>query len=200
MTEREWIRNRFILPGRKGRFLDIGAFDGVTDSLTHDLALAGWSGVCVEPDAETFCKLRETYAGNGAVSLINSAVTPHGGMMAFWKSTNDAQNSTASRLHAECCESRGIRFHKYTMATISPHVLLRNINGLRDLNFITIDAEGLTQEIVEMLPLQSMVGTEAICVEHPGDTAFLVSLLRPLYDIKLITDANIIAVRSGAAG
>lgn len=33
-----------------GRFLDIGAHDGVTFSSTRALLLNGWSGVYVEPD------------------------------------------------------------------------------------------------------------------------------------------------------
>ncbi len=41
----------------KGRFLDIGAFDGVMFSNTRALVERGWCGICVEPNPFTFLKL-----------------------------------------------------------------------------------------------------------------------------------------------
>lgn len=43
--------------GRTGRFLDIGAFDGVTFSNTRALLESGWAGVFVEPSPRNLVKL-----------------------------------------------------------------------------------------------------------------------------------------------
>src|SRR5262245_35540374 len=48
-----------IFPGKiGGRFLDIGANDGITYSNTYCMEKSlGWTGICVEPLPDTFAKL-----------------------------------------------------------------------------------------------------------------------------------------------
>ena len=42
--------DRFVFQGRRaGRFVDVGASDGVTDSITAYFERRGWDGVLVEP-------------------------------------------------------------------------------------------------------------------------------------------------------
>lgn len=45
---------RFFNGRRKGFFVEIGAYDGVTFSNTYLLEAAGWSGILVEPNPERF--------------------------------------------------------------------------------------------------------------------------------------------------
>ena len=58
-----------------GRFLDIGAHDGVFVSNTRRLAELGWRGVCVEASPYVFPKLVDTYRDNPNVELVNAAVS-----------------------------------------------------------------------------------------------------------------------------
>lgn len=52
----EYVLNRF---GNKGVFVDVGAHDGIESSNTYALEKAGWEGICIEPNRESFAKLNE---------------------------------------------------------------------------------------------------------------------------------------------
>ena len=54
---------------RVGTFLDVGAYDGITFSNTHALALKGWSGVCVEASPSCFVKLMKILRTHFAIPL-----------------------------------------------------------------------------------------------------------------------------------
>ena len=63
-----------------GYFVDVGAFDGVGWSNTRALALAGWSGLLVEPHPEYFQKLLELYGEIEGIRLANYCVGKYNGM------------------------------------------------------------------------------------------------------------------------
>lgn len=53
----------------KGFFVDVGAYDGVESSNTYALELAGWKGICIEPNKQAYEKLiqvRKCFAINTA--------------------------------------------------------------------------------------------------------------------------------------
>lgn len=56
------------------RFLDLGAFDGLTGSNTRALSDQGWDGVLVEADPLPFCKLVANHRGNEKMSCVLAAV------------------------------------------------------------------------------------------------------------------------------
>jgi len=41
----------------KGIYVDVGAYDGIESSNTYALELAGWKGICIEPNPQAFEKL-----------------------------------------------------------------------------------------------------------------------------------------------
>lgn len=53
----------------KGTFIEVGAFDGETNSLTAILADKGWKGVCIEPQPNEAKKCRERHKNNDVVVL-----------------------------------------------------------------------------------------------------------------------------------
>jgi len=57
----------------KGTFVEVGAFDGETNSNTCDLADSGWSGVYIEPIVEYALLCSSRHAKNN-VEVINRAV------------------------------------------------------------------------------------------------------------------------------
>ena len=68
--EEPFILKHFELMKSPGRFLDIGAFNGETFSTTRQLALNGWSGVCVEPSQIPFRDLNKRYDSNDSVITL----------------------------------------------------------------------------------------------------------------------------------
>lgn len=58
-----------------GFFVDVGAFDGRQWSNTYNLALAGWSGIAVEPHPEHYNKLLSLYSDNPKIAPVRAAIT-----------------------------------------------------------------------------------------------------------------------------
>ena len=57
-----------------GRFLDIGANDGITLSNVYALALKGWGGAMCEPSPKAFYLLQRNYKELPQVTLLNIAI------------------------------------------------------------------------------------------------------------------------------
>lgn len=73
------IINTFLGDKKKGVFIDIGAYDGVTFSNSYFFEKTNnWEGICFEPNPVIFKKLadiRKTTLINGGVSVKNSTLT-----------------------------------------------------------------------------------------------------------------------------
>lgn len=197
MTEREWIDQYFLALNRtSGRFLDIGAFDGQTDSLTAGLADAGWTGVCCEPDPATFLKLAQRYRGRAGIDLVNAAVAATAGLRQFHRAASDPQVSTLAVSHAAGFPDADYQ-PAYYVSAVGLRALLKRFGGPRHWHCVAIDAEGVSHEILADLPLHAMAETEVICCEIPeGRAEHVRSLLEPLYRIEMVTKYNVLGVRA----
>jgi len=168
----------------KLRFLDVGAFDGVTNSNTKPLADLGWVGVCVEPSPPAFCRLMKTYADSRRVTLVCAAV----GGGNTWFHCNSAtgefcdQVSTFSDEHRDKWE--GHPFRTIVVNPMSWDLLLASIPGLY-FDFVNIDVEGTNLEVFESMPLRP----EMVCVEaDPRDE--IESAIRARYRNALLVGGN----------
>src|SRR5271154_5010097 len=75
-------------------FVDVGAYDGVTSSQTHDLAVTrGWNGLVIEPAPWAFEALTETYRHFPTIRQINCAVAEVEGSLPFYWVRNSSSNS-----------------------------------------------------------------------------------------------------------
>lgn len=148
-----------------GSFLDVGAHNGEYLSNTRALALAGWTGCCVEPDLEPFAALATLYAGNSQVTLVHAAITADGRPRHFWRAPGGW--STLDRKHAARPEFTQTPFWVPTLSTKALHGLLR---GSPD--FMSVDCEAMDMEIVGA-SRELLAGTRLLCYEHdiPGSTA-----------------------------
>ncbi len=161
--------------GRVGRFLDVGAFDGVTFSNTKMLADMGWSGVCVEPSPPAFCHLMKTYRDNPRVQLVNAAVVPNSqaraGVRRFLCNTPDGNAadalSTFEQRHADKFAVgnpfREIFIPFIAWIDIKYHV--RQVAEWTDFDFVNLDVEGLNAAVLRDMPFRP----ELICVEYDPD-------------------------------
>lgn len=134
-----------------GRFLDIGAADGVSASNTRALALAGWPGVCVEPAASMFDQLVCLYA-DAPVACVQAAVihNPDLGPLIPFHYSHDLVSTTEQANADVWAELAGfVRCH---VAAISLTDLLRVFPG--PYSFVSIDTEGTSVELWEDLRRQ----------------------------------------------
>ena len=143
----------------RGRFLDIGAYDGHTFSNTGQFAECGWSGVCVEPSPSVFPYLVKYHKGRDVI-CINAAITLCGTWTPFWDANGDALSSVVASHVEKFAPSHP--FHKSWIHGVTWKQLLDGFPGPYD--FLNIDVEGLNAELALACPLNS-IGAELVCLE-----------------------------------
>lgn len=155
----------FFANQRTGRFLDIGAYDGVRLSNTRALLEQGWSGVLVEPSALNLVNLAkncEPFADR--VHIVQAAVTDKRGIAPFFIDTApDREWSTT--INPELLASGSVIAPgrlKTSVATIT----ILDLLPLGPFDFISIDAEWEDGKILGELILDPRLQlARMICIE-----------------------------------
>ena len=134
----------------RGRYVEVGANDPVSLSITKAFYDRGWSGISVEPDPEFVEKLR---AARPRDHVVNAAVTPQEGEVAFHVfpgtglSTLDDQVS--DRHVADGWERREIQVRGTRLSDIvTEH---RYDEG--DVHFLIVDVEGAEADVLSTIDL-----------------------------------------------
>lgn len=162
--------------GCHGTLLDIGANEGITFSNSRALLELGWYGILVEPSEKTFDQLVINcglFAGR--VLLHNVGIADYCGDAEFFESGEliGGDNSLVSSMkEAETerwkkqskPEDPIVSFTKTTIPVIDYAKLLEN-SGNPQIDFITIDVEGMEVEILKQIDF-SLVSM--VCVEYNG--------------------------------
>lgn len=167
--EEEIISNYF--GDRKGRFLEIGAADGILASNCHKLALGGWSGVCVEANPFFWGKLFNQYRGIKNIETVCACVGPENGLLNFH--LNDDGLATTNEEIFDILNGGTNFYGRCFVPCITPNDLVKAFGN--DFDFVSIDAEGMDQRIVE-LGAKLLENTIMLCVEtdrpgHPKNDA-----------------------------
>jgi FkbM family methyltransferase len=154
---------------RVGRFLDIGAWDGVTFSNTRALWEKGWSGVVVDVSPFSVAKLITLYGGTDRVAIVSGLVVGHGeGMARFYDSRGDGL-STSIKPQMEKWKRLGTSYAQVYAPVITLPCLFSNFPG--PYNLISIDTEGSSLNLFRAIDFDK-IKTELVVVEHdlfPGE-------------------------------
>lgn len=153
--------------GRKGRFLDIGANDGETFSNTRALALAGWEGTLVEPNANAFARLEQLYGSSAGVQLINAAITDTDGIVTMHMASDSLVSSLDASAEATW-RHHGFDWKPEQVQGMTVATLLEMAPG--PYHLISIDAEGHDWPILKQMDLRTM-GCEMLVIEHGAEWA-----------------------------
>jgi len=148
----------------KGRFLDIGANNGIVFSNTRRLVELGWSGVCVEPDPAAFVSLIENNKENSNITLVNSGLGVVGGMQKFYAMQDSLLSSFSPEQQKIWSKAPFVR--EFYVNQITWEDLLKLVGS--DFDFVNIDAEGISADLLEAMPFET-ISAKMICVEHDGD-------------------------------
>lgn len=148
-------------------FLDIGAFDPRCFSNTRKLIEDGWSGVMVEASPFCMANLIEEYKENPRIILVNAVVVAENnneGYLTDFYVTKDAV-STGDTAHKKVWEGT-VQYARTRM----PVVDIRHLLGSREMpdhyEFVNIDIEGTTQEVLAAFLKIDRFRPRVICVEH----------------------------------
>ena len=162
----------FFRGNASGRFLDLGAFDGVTGSNTRALRVLGWGGVCVEAAPENFIALARLYGNDPRVDCLCAAVLWKPGIAEFHHA--GGQCGTLREDHSVAVE------HSYYVPAVTPAQIAAHFGEIFD--FVSVDVEGIE---LELLPALGPVLAQAslLCLEdaipcREFDQAYYDSLLR----------------------
>lgn len=151
-----WIQD---LP-ETGRFLDIGAADGVTFSNTKSLADRGWGGVCVEPAAWAFDQLLKNMPDR--ITCVNALLGEYTGLVPFHYS-NDLVSTTDPVFRARW--EGTVDFHQVYAMQLSVDELMKHFPPPYD--FVSLDTEGTSLYLLELLK-PYLDGTKMIVAEDDG--------------------------------
>lgn len=188
-NEQEIILNFFN--GRIGRYLDIGAFDGVSMSNTLALAELGWNGHLIEASPWVFKRLKQNYEDRNlsAIILTEAAAVPdnYPNQMTFYE-THRMRDSTPGWGVGSFCKE-----HSYKQITKSggtenielieltvPTVKVSNLLSTDSYNFISIDVEEFNLELMTSIPWHLQPELELICIEADLAPYRFVNFMKPL--------------------
>jgi FkbM family methyltransferase len=146
-----------------GMFLDIGAFDGITFSNSLALIERGWSGVMVEPSLRGFDALLSRHSENDKLKLVHAAIGLSRSLVPFWDSPDAV--STTQRQNFEQWKEAGQFRHPYLTPQITIYELFKAIPELSEIQFLNIDTEGTSADILLSFPF-SHAKPKIICVEY----------------------------------
>jgi FkbM family methyltransferase len=170
--------NETIFQNRRGGvFVDIGAHDGITGSNTLFFEkFRGWTGLCIEPDADRFAELQ---AMRG-VPCVNTCISAHNGEAAFYRVRQGFTQmgglvATFSPGAADFLAQESI-----ADAIILPTRRLDDVleaYGLRHIDYLSIDIEGAEFSVLNAIDFNRFSIT-ALSVERNAQAASVHTLLR----------------------
>jgi len=162
---------------RGGVFVDVGAYDGVTGSNTVFLEkYRGWTGLCIEPDAERFAELGNVRSaacvqtciaaqdGHADFLHVRRGFTQMGGLVETLGPT------TEEYLSGTCVTNRIMVPTRRLGAVLAEH-------GLFDIDYLSVDVEGAELAVLGALDFDRFRIT-AISVERNSNETALGELLR----------------------
>jgi len=159
--EEEYILGYFQEKGiEKGKFLEIGAYDGKTFSNVYALILKGWYGKALEPSPTIFPRLKENMK-DFDVQLINKAIGLRDEFGVPFYDCDDAVGTFDEDHHT--LWKNQIDYKQTKVDIISVETLFEEEV---DYDMINLDVEGLNWEIFQELPFDRLTNLKLICVEH----------------------------------
>jgi FkbM family methyltransferase len=164
-----YLHQRLFETNRDGVFVDVGAYDGLTGSNTLFFEkFLGWQGVCIEPDAAQFAKLK-TYRSCDCVQAciadkdstarflsVADGLTMMGGLVDHYE-PGDLKMVT---------ERSGARI--VNVATRRLDAILAEIN-ISAIDYLSIDTEGSELAILKSFDF-SRFNVRALSVENNRNT------------------------------
>jgi FkbM family methyltransferase len=158
-----------------GNLVEIGAFDGKTNSNSLLLIERGWNAVLVEPSPAAFDKILKLHRENNKVHLFNVAVTPGTNrnemeMLDFYESELSQISTISESFSKNDCVAVGNvwnnpPYRKIVTVGIRIDVLLNEaIRKMGSIDLLSIDVEGLSSMMAMSFDL-SKYNIKCICVE-----------------------------------
>ncbi len=148
-------------------FMQIGAFDGVTDDPLHQMIIEeDWSGIVVESVKSAFEKLKENYADQQNMHVECAAVSSVGGKRNFYRIKDDLNQLPYWTKQIGSFHKDVILKHKQWVPDLERYIAEEEVSCItledllskykvKQLNFLCIDTEGSDFEILTSLDFKT---------------------------------------------
>ena len=144
----------------KGRFLDIGAWDGKQISNTYAFAQAGWYGVEVEGSFDCIAPWLKNMGSFPKISLINAAMGVTNGVV-DWYYVLGCESTASERIKLRTDARQTAIAYKTGLITIAD--IQKAFPG--DFDYISIDIEDWSIPVMQSIPYDKL-NTKAVCIEY----------------------------------
>lgn len=190
LGEQAVVLDRFANRREPGRWLEIGAYDGVAFSNTRALLDLGWSGVALEPSSVA-SRLRRNLA-DFDVEVVEKGLWLYDGTLAFHDDGGNAVAS-ASRDHVATWQQGGVTFRKTEIDVLCWDSIF-DMYG-ENFDMISLDTEGTNLALFAALPFERLPRTSLIVVEHDGFADTMLALAGAGWRVALENELNLILER-----
>ena len=153
-----------------GLLVDVGAACGYLGSNSLELLKRpGWKGILIEPEPTQFAKLTERYKDNPNVTLINCAIGPVEGMTTFYCGPAEGRQSSTLKpdFKKRCEKMYGLTYSQIQIAVRNLTNLLSELKLEEDIDFISVDTEGMNYESWSTLDTSKFF-PKLVCIEGKG--------------------------------
>ena len=171
-----------------GAFLEVGSNNGITLSNCYQLALEGWSGLCVEPSPKVWNELLKNHLEHPKVQCLNVAIGEENNMATFYdsgtllKSGDKALVSTIKK--EETTRWRESVQFEETQVEVIDFATMLELSDIKEFDLISIDAEGFDYKILKQIDLNK-IGCKMLIVEWNGKDKELYKLYCESFGMKL---------------
>jgi FkbM family methyltransferase len=150
--------------GRQLSFIQVGAYDGVsTDPLHKYVAACGWRGVMLEPQPRPAARLRELYAGNDRIVVLEAALDGQRGVRSLYTVEGDELPRWAGGMasfqrdhlvkHDYLIPGIEHKIRELTVECVTFDEVLARLPG-DGLDLLQIDAEGADGYLLSLFPFE----------------------------------------------
>jgi FkbM family methyltransferase len=150
--------------GRALSFVQVGGYDGVsTDPLHRYIAACGWSGIMLEPQPRPAARLRELYADNDSIEVVEAAVAGSAQTRCLYTVDDEAAPAwvggvaSFDRLHllkhGHLVADIGAKIRELQVACVTFDDVLARLPNER-LDLLQIDAEGADGALIALFPFE----------------------------------------------
>ena len=147
-----------------GFLVDVGAADGFTNSNSIGLLKRpGWRGVLIEPERNQYMTMLARYKDSSQVSCLNCAVGPTPGTKTLW--ANGQASTLDPKTRQAATDMHGIAFEEQSVGVRTLKDILVSL-GIRDVDFLSIDAEGMSYPVWQSLG--GYLLPKLVCIEGKG--------------------------------
>ena len=136
----------------KGFYIDVGANDPVTDSVTKAFYDAGWRGINIEPVSEWYEKIQQDRPDD---INLQTAVGARKGSLKFYEVVGTGLSTMDESIAKRHMQERGYEIKSYKVPVVRLTTICERLPRA-DIHFLKIDVEGAELSVLQGLDLKKI--------------------------------------------